>query len=79
MLLKWLPIKGACNAIAPGHIETSLTGWMPEEHRPRLIPRIPLRRFGTVEEMAGADAFPIEDATRTTGQTLVIDGGILVD
>jgi 3-oxoacyl-[acyl-carrier protein] reductase len=67
------------NAIAPGYIETELTGWMPEEHRARLIPRIPLRRFGSVEEVAKAAAFLIEDATYTIGQTLVLDGGILID
>jgi len=67
------------NAIAPGYIETEMTEWMPEEHRVKLIPRIPMRRFGTVEEIGRAAAFLIEDATYTTGQTLVLDGGILID
>ena len=67
------------NAIAPGYIETEMTEWMPQEHRDKLIPRIPMRRFGSVEEVGKAVAFLIEDATYTTGQTLVLDGGILVD
>ncbi len=67
------------NAIAPGYISTELIEWMPEEHRAKLMPRIPMRRFGTVEEVARAAAFLIEDATYTTGQTLVLDGGILID
>jgi len=67
------------NAIAPGYIETEMTEWMPEEHRVKLIPRIPMRRFGTVEEVGKAAAFLIEDATYTTGQTLLLDGGILID
>jgi NAD(P)-dependent dehydrogenase (short-subunit alcohol dehydrogenase family) len=67
------------NAIAPGYIETELTQWMPEEHRARLIPRIPMRRFGSTEEVARAAAFLVEDATYMTGQTLVLDGGILID
>jgi 3-oxoacyl-[acyl-carrier protein] reductase len=67
------------NAIAPGYIMTELIEWMPEEHRAKLMPRIPMRRFGSVEEVAKAAAFLIEDATYTTGQTLVLDGGILVD
>lgn len=67
------------NAIAPGYIDTELTDWMPDEHRERLIPRIPMRRFGSVDEVAKAAAFLIEDATYTTGQTLVLDGGILID
>jgi len=67
------------NAIAPGYIKTELIEWMPEEHRTKLMPRIPMRRFGSVEEVAKAAAFLIEDATYTTGQTLVLDGGILID
>lgn len=67
------------NAIAPGYIETELTEWMPEEHRAKLIPRIPMRRFGSTGEVAKAAAFLIEDATYTTGQTLILDGGIMVD
>jgi len=51
---------------------------MPEERRSKLLPRIPLRRFGTAEEVAKAAAFLIEDATYTIGQTLVLDGGILI-
>jgi len=67
------------NAIAPGYIETEMTEWMPQEHRDKLIPRIPMRRFGSVEEVGKAVAFLVEDATYTTGQTLVLDGGILID
>lgn len=67
------------NAIAPGYIETEMTEWMPQEHQDKLIPRIPMRRFGSVEEVGKAVAFLIEDATYTTGQTLVLDGGILID
>lgn len=67
------------NAIAPGYIETEMTEPMPEEHRNRLIPRIPMRRFGSVEEVAKAVAFLVEGATYTIGQTLVLDGGILID
>ena len=67
------------NAIAPGYIETELSAWIPEEHRARLIPRIPMRRFGSAEEVAKAAAFLIDDATYTIGQTLILDGGIMID
>jgi len=67
------------NAIAPGYIETEMIGWMPEEYRSKVISRIPMRRFGTGEEVAKAVAFLVEDATYMTGQTLVIDGGIMID
>ncbi|MBC7231419.1 MAG: 3-oxoacyl-ACP reductase FabG [Actinobacteria bacterium] len=67
------------NAIAPGYIETELISWMPEDYRAKIVPRIPMRRFGTGEEVARAAAFLIEDATYMTGQTLIIDGGIMID
>jgi 3-oxoacyl-[acyl-carrier protein] reductase len=67
------------NAIAPGYIETELTDWMPEDYRARIIPRIPMRRFAAAEEVAKAAAFLIEDATYTIGQTLIVDGGIMID
>ncbi|MBC7252453.1 MAG: SDR family oxidoreductase [Actinobacteria bacterium] len=38
-----------------------------------------MRRFGTGEEVARAVAFLVEDATYMTGQTLILDGGIMID
>ncbi len=67
------------NSVAPGYIETEMIAWMTEEMRARLLPRIPLRRFGTAEEVARTVAFLVCDATYMTGQNLVIDGGILID
>jgi 3-oxoacyl-[acyl-carrier protein] reductase len=67
------------NAIAPGYIETELTDWMPDNYREKIIPRIPMRRFAAAEEVAKAAAFLIEDATYTIGQTLIVDGGIMID
>ncbi len=67
------------NAIAPGYIETELISWMPDDYRAKIIPRIPMRRFGTGEEVAKAATFLIQDATYMTGQTLIIDGGIMID
>ena len=67
------------NSVAPGYIDTEMTGWMTEEMRARLLPRIPLHRFGTAEEVARTVAFLICDATYMTGQNLIMDGGILID
>ena len=67
------------NAIAPGYIETEMISWMPEDYKAKIIPRIPLRRFGSGEEVARAVAFLVEEATYMTGQTLVLDGGIMID
>lgn len=67
------------NAIAPGYIETEMIDWMPEDYKAKIIPRIPLRRFGRGEEVAKAVVFLVEDATYMTGQTLILDGGIMID
>ncbi len=67
------------NSVAPGWIETEMIGWMDDEARARLLPRIPLRRFGTAEEVAKTVGFLVSDATYMTGQNLVMDGGILID
>ncbi|MGQ9475493.1 MAG: SDR family NAD(P)-dependent oxidoreductase [Actinomycetota bacterium] len=67
------------NAVAPGYVETEMIGWMPEDYRAKVLSRIPMRRFGSGEEVARAVAFLIEDATYMTGQTLILDGGIMID
>ncbi|MHB8781794.1 MAG: SDR family NAD(P)-dependent oxidoreductase [Candidatus Geothermincolia bacterium] len=67
------------NALAPGYIDTEMLDDMDEAGKAALLPRIPMRRLGTAGEIARAVAFLIEDATYVTGQTLVMDGGILID
>ncbi len=67
------------NSVAPGWIDTEMIGWMDEDARARLLPRIPMRRFGTADEVAKTVAFLVCDATYMTGQNLVMDGGILID
>jgi len=74
------------NAIAPGTIETELglmPGVDPEARRIRLTKRaqerIPLKRLGQPEDLAGASVFLCsEDANYITGHVLVVDGGILL-
>jgi 3-oxoacyl-[acyl-carrier protein] reductase len=73
------------NAIAPGTIETDLglmPGVDPEERRIRLTKRaqerIPMKRLGQPDDLAGASVFLCsDDASHITGQVLVVDGGIL--
>ncbi len=67
------------NAIAPGYVETELIAPFPDDYRAKVIKRIPMRRFGEPNEIARAIPFLVEDATYMTGQTLVIDGGILIE
>ncbi|MBM4435094.1 MAG: 3-oxoacyl-[acyl-carrier-protein] reductase [Chloroflexi bacterium] len=67
-----------CNAVAPGFIPTDLTNELLEKMRGSILPQIPLGRFGTVEEVAGAIAFLASDAASyITGQTLIVDGGMV--
>ncbi|MFN2519923.1 MAG: 3-oxoacyl-[acyl-carrier-protein] reductase [Candidatus Limnocylindria bacterium] len=66
------------NAVAPGFVSTDLTGPLPEPVKDGLMKQIPLGRFGTVDDVAGAIAFlASDDAAYITGQVLVVDGGMV--
>ncbi|MBI2207623.1 MAG: SDR family oxidoreductase [Candidatus Rokubacteria bacterium] len=66
------------NAIAPAQIDTRLTRTLPEEARERRVQRIPMGRFGDVDEVARAALFLVsDDASYVTGHTLAVDGGYL--
>ena len=68
----------AVNAIAPAQIDTRLTQSLPEEARQRRVARIPMGRFGDVDEVAKAALFlASDDAAFITGHTLAVDGGYL--
>lgn len=65
------------NAVCPGLIDTALTAGLPAAQRERYLTQIPLQRFGTPEDVAGAVAFLASDAGRyITGSTLTVDGGL---
>lgn len=67
------------NAIAPGFITTDMTAQIPEQHQKQLLELIPLRRFGSPEDVADAVCFLASDAARyITGQTLHVDGGMVM-
>ncbi|NNK49260.1 MAG: 3-oxoacyl-[acyl-carrier-protein] reductase [Gemmatimonadetes bacterium] len=67
------------NAVAPGFIETDMTADLPEEARDALFERIPLGRFGTSQDIAGAVRFLTGPAAAyITGQVLVVDGGMVM-
>ena len=68
-----------CNAIAPGFIETDMTGAMPEEARTALMGQIPLARLGKPADIAWSTAFLCSEyASYITGQVLVVDGGLVM-
>ena len=77
-IAKELGAKGiTANVIAPGFIETDMTAALPDAVREQVLPQIPLRRFGRVEDIAAAVAFATSDeAGYMTAQVLVVDGGL---
>lgn len=67
-----------CNAIAPGFIATDMTASLPDKVQADMLQRIPLKRFGTGKDVAGLVRFLLsEEAAYITGQTLVVDGGMV--
>lgn len=65
------------NAVAPGYVETELTGKLPEAVKDQIKAQVPTGRFGEPEEVAEVVAFLAgEGAGYITGQTLAVDGGM---
>lgn len=68
-----------CNAIAPGFIETEMTGELNQDQLAEWLKNIPLKRAGNGEDIANACLFLASDlSTYITGQTLVVDGGMVM-
>jgi 3-oxoacyl-[acyl-carrier protein] reductase len=67
------------NAVAPGYVETELTGSLPENIKQQILGQVPVGRFGEVEEVAEVIAFLASDsAAYITGQTIAVDGGMVM-
>jgi 3-oxoacyl-[acyl-carrier protein] reductase len=79
-LAKELAGKGVTvNAVAPGFIETEMVDSIPEKVRNRLLDQIPLKRFGSVEEVARAVVYIVSsDGDYITGAEVSINGGLLM-
>ena len=67
------------NAVAPGFIETSMTEVLPEAAKQAMMESIPLGRFGSADDVAGVVSFLASpEAAYVTGQTLTVDGGMVM-
>ncbi|HVG41445.1 MAG TPA: SDR family oxidoreductase, partial [Chitinophagaceae bacterium] len=67
-----------CNAIAPGFVETDMTGYLKEgEAADKYKAGIPLGRFGTAEDIANVTLFLASNLSAyVTGQVISADGGL---
>jgi len=65
------------NCVAPGFVMTDMLETVPERVKEKIIDRIPLNRFATVEDVAGIVRFLAgEDSSYMTGQILAVNGGM---
>lgn len=67
------------NAVAPGMIETDMTGAIREEARQQILESIPFREMGSPADVANVVAFLAGDEARyITGQVIAVDGGMAI-
>ena len=67
------------NAVAPGFIMTKMTESLPEDIRSKMLDAIPLKRFGSPEDVAEAVLFlASEAAAYVTGQVISVNGGMVM-
>ncbi len=67
-----------CNAVAPGFIESKMTDVLPEPVRKAYMDQIPLKRFGTVKDIAKCVLWLAgDDSAYVTGQIISVNGGMI--
>ena len=67
------------NVVAPGFIETDMTTFLNDDEKVKVSKNIPMKRFGTVQDVAKCIVFLASDeANYITGQVISIDGGLFM-
>jgi NAD(P)-dependent dehydrogenase (short-subunit alcohol dehydrogenase family) len=65
------------NVVAPGFIDTDMTAELSDARKAEILASVPLKRYGTVAEIAGVSLFLASDAASyVTGTILPVDGGL---
>jgi NAD(P)-dependent dehydrogenase (short-subunit alcohol dehydrogenase family) len=65
------------NVIAPGFIDTDMTAELTDARKTEILANVPLKRYGSAEEIAGAALFLASDAgAYVSGAVLPVDGGL---
>jgi 3-oxoacyl-[acyl-carrier protein] reductase len=65
------------NVIAPGFIDTDMTAGLTEARRAEVLAGVPLKRYGSADEVAAAALYLASDAAAyVTGAVLPVDGGV---
>ncbi|AQP54741.1 3-oxoacyl-[acyl-carrier-protein] reductase [Vagococcus penaei] len=67
-----------CNAIAPGYISTDMTDVLNEKVKEQVVQQIPLRRIGSVTDVAQTAIF-LATSPYITGQVINVDGGMVMN
>lgn len=80
-LAKELGSRNICvNSVAPGFIETKMTDNLPDTVKQEMLKNIPLKRFGKTQDVANLVLFLASNMSDyITGQTLVVDGGMVMN
>jgi NAD(P)-dependent dehydrogenase (short-subunit alcohol dehydrogenase family) len=80
LAVEWAPRGIRVNALEPGYFRTALTEafYQDEAWQQAMLAKIPLQRFGELDDLVGASIFLCSDASRyVTGICLPVDGGTL--
>jgi 3-oxoacyl-[acyl-carrier protein] reductase len=71
------PRNITANVVAPGFVDTDMTAALTDEQKAKIMAQVPLARYASADEVAGAVAFLAgDDAAYITGAVIPVDGGL---